>query len=746
MRNKTLLLKNEADEWENTTPIGCGNLAASIYGNVGIERLQLNEEYIWSGEEQAPPENFYDAYNKIRTLLKAGKAVAAGEWANENTQGIFCSVGSYETAGELFLDIHGEGDRVFEDYRRELDMEMGIATVSYTKNGVKYTREYFASYPDNAIVGRIFADEKGLVSFAADYQREARAFDGQVCSEQKSIEKRFEDGIYTIWGETLSGGHKFVVKIGFYPEGGTWRFTDGKMIVERADACVFYITIQTLGSESKRLPLAISELAKKGYAAIKKAAIEDYAALMGRSDIEICGDEKESELSASERLELIKKGERDNGFFALFYQFGKHLLISSSRPGTLPANLQGKWNDCVQAIWNSDYHTNINLQMNYWHAETANLGECTMPLFAYMTEKLLPGGRRTAEICYHCRGMVVHHLSDIYGMASAADGVWGLWPLGGGWLAFHLWEHYLFTKDEKFLREVAYPYIAACARFYLDYMFEDERGRLLSGPSASPENGYIVDGKVVYMCLSPTMDIQIIGGLLGFYIEMEEILKIDEQMKGEAEAALGKMPPLRVGKGGRLLEWLEDYEEYEPGHRHISHAFGLYPGWSIGWDKPVLFDAIKKTIERRLSYGGGQTSWSASWLINLYARLFDGENAKEMLLKLFCNSVKPNLFSVHPPFQIDGNFGGAAGILEMLIQSRNQMIHLIPALPKSWKNGSFRGLRARGGFELNATWKNGKVVLFTIKAVEGYGEVVVKVNGKEYALDLGRGEERTLVL
>lgn len=746
--NRHVILKNQANEWENTTPIGCGNLAASIYGGVGVERLQFNEEFLWGGEYKTPPAEFYEGFTYLRSLLQEGKPIEANEWATKNMQekGIFRRVSSYETAGELFLHFHGETFDGFSDYERVLDMEKGIVRICYQVDGVRYEREYFASYPDNVIAGRISADKKGAICFVADYTREARCFGNPPAGfTPKPLKKSFENGIFTIEGETMKGERMFIVRMVFSPEGGGQVFDEGKIVVTNADACAFFISIETVG-RSRRIAPDLHELSKKGYEAVKNATALDHASLFNRSDITIEGDGDKSVLPCSERLSRIQKGERDNGFYELFYNFGKYLLIGSSRKGTLPANLQGKWNDFVKAPWNSDYHTNVNLQMNYWHAETANLGECALPLFAYIQEWLLPSGKRTAWECYRCRGTVVHHLSDLDGMTAPADGVWGLWALGGAWLCYSLWEHYLFTRDEQFLRTTAYPYIAENVRFFLDYMFEDGQGRLLTGPSMSPENKYKLEGKEAYLCLSPTMDVEIISGLFTFYLEAEEILSIDSQMQAEASKALSKLPPLQISKDGRLMEWLEDYEDAEPGHRHISHAFGLYPGCSITQKNPELLAGIRKTIEKRLSFGGGQTGWSASWLVNLYARLLDGEKAEDMLLKLFSNSLKPNLFDIHPPFQIDGNFGATAGILEMLLQSHENCIHLIPALPKSWKNGSFRGLRARGGFEVNAKWEEGTITSFTVKAIDGEGEILVKANGQIYTLSLTKGGERTVAL
>ena len=442
---------------------------------------------------------------------------------------------------------------------------------------------------------------------------------------------------------------------------------------------------------------------------------------MNRSTLTLDGDPAIEELSVGERIERLRENPEadDPALAGLYWNFGKYLLISSSRPGTLPANLQGVWSYGLTPPWNADYHTNINLQMNYWQAEQVGLGDCAMPLFDYMNNYLLPGGERVARENYEVGGMVVHHLSDIYCFAAAADGLWGLWPLGGAWLAFHMWEHYLYTGDPAFLRNTAYEYIKNAALFFLDTMTEKD-GIMLSGPSCSPENRYIkeVNGekKHVNLTLSPTMDIEIIGGLLDFYLETEALLGIDPDTAAEAAAVRAKMPPLRVGSLGCLMEWVQDYEEAEPGHRHISHAFGLYPAAQITRQTPELFRAIKATLDRRLSFGGGHTGWSRAWLINLYARLRLGEESFRHINLLFTKSTYPNLFDAHPPFQIDGNFGGAAGIGEMVLQSHEGFLSVLPAVPAALADGSFTGLKARGGYTVSCVFEKGMVTSLEITA------------------------------
>lgn len=731
---KILYLANEANNWEDGSPVGAGNIAAMLYGHVASERIQLNEEFIWSGGPIPNPKRVRECIDHMLEMIKRGEVSEADQWARDNMDDCFNRIKSYETAGDLCLDIHG-AELEFSDYRREIDLEDGIASVTYKVGGTRYRRELFASYPDNVIVFHMTADNPGSITFKAHFEREIDNFE-RICREN----------LLTLVGETQSGGHKFEIKIGFYPEGGCLGSTLDNVFVEGADSCTIYITIQTLDRSRRKAP-SIKKIAERGYDAVKEAAAADHRALMNRSDISVYGDDDAKAYPVNERLERLREGKSDKGMATLYFNFGKYLLIGSSRPGTLPANLQGKWCTHINAPWNSDYHTNINLQMNYWPVETANLSECGTALYDYINKFLLEPGKKTAQECYHCRGTVLHHVSDVYGMTSPADGIWGLWPLGGAWLCFNMWEHYLFTLDEDYLRNVAYPYISECSRFFLDYMIEDENGVLLSGPSTSPENSYIVNGKEAMLCMSPTMDIEIIGGLLDFYIEAEQILGINPEMEQQARTARSKMPPLKLGSDGRLLEWMEEYEEPDPGHRHISHAFGLYPGWSITPDKtPELFEGVKKSINKRLSSGGAHTGWSAAWVLNLEAHILDEKGTASMFHKLLTKSTNTNLLDEHPPFQIDGNFGGTAAIAEMMLQSRDGIVRILPAIPEDWKDGSFHGLCIRGGYEADAEWKDGQVTSFTIRSTVGSGKLTVKVGHKTYKISISKGKSVTRTL
>ena len=747
MKNHVLHLANQADRWENATPIGCGNLGASIYGTTACERVQFNEEWLWAGHhlDLDSPELGEKLY-KIRQMLLDGENDKADKWASDNIKGLFGFIDSFETAGELYISQHRSGE--CENYARDLDLDHGIASVCYDRAGVSFRREFFASYPKN-LIGIRYTNENGAkYDLDVTYSRPRIKHELVENEETGILSKTVEGGdTLVIKGQTDDGEHEFVVKVKIQLCGGTLCFdNEANAVIRGADSVAFFVTIATLGSS--RRP-QISLIGTLDYEALRDESAADVFAMMSRSDIEIddeYGNEDIAALPVNRRLALLKEhteGYSDNSLASLYFAFGKYLLVSSSRPGTLPANLQGVWCDAVDAPWNSDYHTNINLQMNYWPAETANIGECTEALFTYMNDALLPSGRKTAEVSYGCRGTVLHHVSDPYGFTGPADGVWGLWPMGAAWLSYHLWDHYLFTGDLDFLRKVAYPYIEASTQFFLDFTFEHD-GMLLSGPSASPENMYMYKGHETSICLSPTMDVEIIGGLWQFYVETEKLLGINPEQCAEVEAALKKLPPLKIGKFGQLCEWLEDYDEVDPGHRHVSHAFGLYPGYTITKEKtPEIFEGVRAALARRLAHGGGHTGWSAAWLINLHAHLHDGVGAAGALRKLFTQSTMDNLYDKHPPFQIDGNFGGCAAIAEMVMQSRDDIIRILPAAAPEWTSGRFSGLMARGGWEISCRWKDGKVESIGIIA-HNAGKQTIKVEGREIEVELAAGEKKTL--
>lgn len=727
MNTYTLYLANEADNWENATPVGCGRLGAMLWGGVNDECLQFNEEKLWAGGPlELHAEGFAEKLAQVRAYLREGKNADA--LAEELLDPYFFRIKSYESAGNLRLNMAGGG--TVSDYRRELDLVNGTASVTYRQDGIGFTRTLFASYPAQVIAMRLTADVPGAIAFTASYDRE------------NDLSVSVQDNLMCVGGETEGGGHRFDGKIRFDVTGGSYAADGGTFTVRAADAVCIYIAFATDGDA--HLPEIDS------FDALMAEHIADFSAIMGRADIAYDYDEAIDALPVNERLARIKAGNTDAGLVNLYFQFGRYLLLSSSRGASLPANLQGVWSGYLHAPWNADYHTNINLQMNYWHAEVANLAECADPLFAYINNYLLEGGRTVAREYYHCRGAVLHHLSDIYGFAAPADGLWGLWPMGGAWLCYAMWEHYLFAPDTDFLRETAYPYIEACTRFFLDYMFEDENGYLCSGPSTSPENRYFIehDGKreAAYLCLSPTMDIEIIRGLFEIYIKTETLLGINAEQKAEAEAAYAKLPPLKIGARGQLQEWQEDYDEPEPGHRHISHAFALYPGWEINKNTPELMDAIDTTLRLRLASGGGHTGWSCAWLINLYARLGQGKNAGDMIAKLLSNSTLDNLFDTHPPFQIDGNFGAAAAMAEMLLQSHTDVIELLPALPDdpAYQSGAFEGLRARGGITVSADWMDGRVVCCRLTSDKNK-KVTLRVNDALYEDYLAAGVTKELL-
>lgn len=736
MQNHIIKLSTPAENWEHASPIGGGSFGAMLFGDTNTEKIYICEETIWSGEERDTTiKDFKGRVDTLRKMYLEGRIAEIDPWAEEYLGEGIERINSYEYAGLLSIDFKDKSKAT--DYERNLFLNTGVFETSYKKNGNLITETAFSSYSDETTAVKIHAEKE--ISFDLIFTRE----------ETESV--TFLNDLLLIRAKTACGKHRFAVGIKIETDGEI-AYSDGKVSIKDSADTVLFIAIATefnFHSDFETVCLDILSEAED-FEELKDAHTADFASLFNRSDIELASDENVSSLFTDERVNRLKDDEnaQDDGLYALYFAFGKYLLISSSRDGTLPANLQGIWVEKMENPWNSDYHTNINLQMNYWLPEVANISECHLPLFDYMNNFLLESGKKTAQKNYGCRGTVLHHLSDIYGFTTPADGIWGVWPMGGAWLSFHLWEHYLYTKDIEFLKETAYGYLHECALFFMDFMFEGPDGYLLSGPSMSPENDYYpIEGNTdikATIAFSPTMDIEIIGGTLRNYIETENILGINPEDKKLAEETLKKLPPLKVGKNGCLQEWLEDYGEPEPGHRHISHAFGLYPDNMITEATPEFFEAIRKTLERRLSFGGGHTGWSRAWLINLFARLKDGNKTYEHLRLLLTKSTLTNLFDIHPPFQIDGNFGGAAGIAESLLQSHEEYISVLPAA-KDCLTGSFTNLKARGNIDVSASFKDGKVTEIIFYSPENI-TVKVKANGNMYEVELKEDSEVTVSL
>lgn len=733
-----LWYEQPAGKWEEALPIGNGRLGAMMCGAVTNETIWLNEDSVWSGKSinRINPDA-KENLPKVRSLIREGKIPEAEESAQLTLCGTPNSQRSYEPAGELYICFKETGE--VRNYRRELDLDNGVAGVSYEIGKTRYERKMIASYPDQALALHMEAQGPDDLRFVCRLERCHNRLD-EVCARGDSLWFRVDGG----------EGISFLACLTVRQEGGTSRSIGEYLSVEGAKKATLYLNIVTSFREQAYEEVCrrqLTQAADKGWDNCLADHTAEYRALFGRLALTLGkGVEKEEE-PTDRRLQAIKEGKEDNGLFALYFQYGRYLLFSSSRGDCLPANLQGIWNHRMMPPWDSKFTININAEMNYWPAESGNLPECHLPYFVHL-KRIMENGKQTAERMYGCRGSMAHHNVDLYGDTAPQDICISasIWPMGEAWLATHIYEHYLYTQDKVFLEEY-FDVLQANVDFFEDFLIEDEQGRLVTSPSVSPENTYIRDDGIRgCLCEGPSMDIEILQELLQGYIEACEVLEKDSALICRARNIMERLPKLKIGRYGQIREWLEDYEEAEPGHRHISHLYGVYPGSSITWETPDLMRAAQITLERRLSFGGGHTGWSRAWIIGLWAKFLDGEKAYDNFRALLADSTFPNLMDNHPMgeghvFQIDGNLGAAAAMIEMLVQCRNGYIRLLPALPAQFADGKIEGVLLRGGMKLDMEWEKGKVVWVSLES--GFPQkVTVDSNGEKREVPLPAGVTR----
>ncbi len=746
--NLKLWYDEPAIQWVEALPIGNGRLGGMVFCRPDSERIQLNDDTLWDGGpiDHNNPEAL-EALPVVRKMLFEGKNEEAEKLAFQKMMGVPRHVKSYQSLADLRI-IFPQG-REITDYRRELDLDTGIVSASYSADGIQYTEEVFSSAADQVVMIRLTSATPGKLdcTIGMDRQQDSKT---TVEGGNKLVLK----------GRCGDEGMRFQATAEIAAENGQLNPANDTITVSGADE----ITITVAGATSytnrasfsadpaARCNEVLDTLRGKAFDTLRSNHIADHRSMFRRLGFTLNSNDPKASIPTNDRLKAVQDGADDAHLAELYFQYGRYLLMGCSRPGCLPANLQGLWNEHMKAPWHSDFHTNINLQMNYWPAEVGNLAECHMPLFDLM-DSLVEPGNETARRHYGANGWVVHHLTDVWGFATPADGVCGIWPMGAAWLCQHPYEHYLYSGDKKFLKERAWPLMKGAAEFILDFLVEAPEGtpvagKLVTNPSHSPENSFFkADGSKSMFTYAATMDIMIIQDLFTNCINTIDTLDLQcsQELKEDLQKALDNLAPLQISpRTGCLQEWVEDYEEPEPGHRHMSHFYGFHPGCQINFrDTPEMANAIKNSLNRRLDNGGGGTGWSRAWVVNFQARFGEGDAAYHHLKHLFQKCTSPNLFDQHPPFQIDGNFGATAGIMEMLMQSHAGEIVLLPALPPVWHDGCIAGMRARGGYEVDIEWSGGKLAR-AILVAKNSGPVTVRYGEKTVTIDTLKGNHYVL--